>query len=44
MERSDFLSGHVPLTDRTRHLVDAEVLLRMKTNAILNNTARRSNR
>ena len=26
VETSDFLSLHVPLTDATRHLVDAEVL------------------
>jgi glyoxylate reductase len=38
--RSDFLSVHVPLTDRTRHLVDADVLRRMKPDAILINTAR----
>jgi glyoxylate reductase len=38
--RSDFLSLHVPLTEQTHHLVDAEVLGRMKPEAILINTAR----
>ena len=40
VEQSDFLSLHVPLNDHTRHLVDAAVLARMKTEAILINTAR----
>jgi glyoxylate reductase len=40
VERSDFLSLHVPLNDQTRHLVDAGVLERMKPDAILINTAR----
>ena len=40
VERSDFLSMHVPLTGQTRHLVDADVLRRMKPGAILINTAR----
>jgi glyoxylate reductase len=40
VERSDFLSLHVPLNDNTRHLVDAQVLKRMKPDAILVNTAR----
>ncbi|TAP43189.1 D-glycerate dehydrogenase [Arthrobacter sp. S39] len=40
VERSDFLSLHVPLSDQTRHLVDADVLHRMKPDAILINTAR----
>lgn len=40
VERSDFLSLHVPLTADTRHLVDADVLRRMKDSAILVNTAR----
>jgi glyoxylate reductase len=38
--RSDILSVHVPLSDQTRHLVDADVLRHMKTDAILINTAR----
>jgi glyoxylate reductase len=40
VEASDYLSLHVPLTDDTHHLVDAGVLGRMKTGAILINTAR----
>jgi glyoxylate reductase len=40
VERSDFLSLHVPLNEQTRHLVDADVLHRMKPDAILINTAR----
>ncbi|MDQ0848816.1 glyoxylate reductase [Arthrobacter sp. B3I9] len=40
VQRSDFLSLHVPLTDQTRHLVDDDVLQRMKPEAILINTAR----
>lgn len=40
VERSDFLSVHVPLTEQTKHLVDAEVFRRMKPEAILINTAR----
>lgn len=37
---SDYLSLHVPLTARTRHLVDAAALSAMKPSAILINTAR----
>lgn len=40
VESCDVLSLHVPLTDSTRHLVDAAVLARMKSTAILVNTAR----
>ncbi len=40
VERSDFLSLHVPLNEQTKHLVDADVLARMKPDAILINTAR----
>jgi glyoxylate reductase len=40
VQSSDFLSLHVPLTDQTHHLVDADVLGRMKADAILINTAR----
>jgi glyoxylate reductase len=40
LERSDFVSLHVPLTTRTRHLIDAAALRRMRRSAILVNTAR----
>lgn len=37
---SDYLSLHVPLTEDTTHLVDTDVLRRMKSTAVLVNTAR----
>lgn len=37
---ADFLCLHVPLGDRTRHLVDARVLARMKPGSFLVNMAR----
>jgi glyoxylate reductase len=37
---SDFVSIHVPLTEKTRHLVNSEFLAKMKSNAVLVNTAR----
>ncbi|MFE4542278.1 2-hydroxyacid dehydrogenase [Arthrobacter sp. NPDC056727] len=40
VQRSDFLSLHVPLSEQTMHLVDAGVLRQMKQDAILINTAR----
>lgn len=40
LERADFVTLHVPLTDGTRHLIDAAALRRMKSTAILVNTAR----
>ncbi|WP_308318043.1 NAD(P)-dependent oxidoreductase [Marinobacter adhaerens] len=38
--QSDVLSLHVPLTDRTRGLIDAAALARMPKGAILINAAR----
>ena len=40
LERSDFVSVHVPLTPKTRHLIGAPELGRMRRSAILVNTAR----
>lgn len=38
--RADHISLHVPLTDETHHLVNAERLARMKPNATIVNTSR----
>ena len=40
IERSDFLSLHVPLTPDTANMISAAELTRMKKNAVLINTAR----
>ena len=40
LEESDFVSLHTPLTPDTRHLIDSEALSKMKSNAVLVNTAR----
>lgn len=37
---SDFISLHVPLTPKTRNLIDARALRKMKSNAVLINTSR----
>jgi phosphoglycerate dehydrogenase-like enzyme len=38
--QSDFISLHVPLTDKTKHLIDADMIAKMKDGAIIINTAR----
>jgi glyoxylate reductase len=40
LRESDFVSIHVPLNPETRHLVGAEFLAKMKSTAVLVNTAR----
>jgi glyoxylate reductase len=40
LARADFVSLHTPLTPQTRHLIGAAELARMKSTAILINTAR----
>ncbi len=40
LEQADYVSLHVPLTSKTRHLIDREALETMKTTAVLINVAR----
>ncbi|HIG28880.1 MAG TPA: C-terminal binding protein [Verrucomicrobiales bacterium] len=40
LAESDVVSIHTPLTEETRHIIDAEALSKMKSTAILVNTAR----
>jgi len=40
LETADFVTLHVPLTEATHHLIDADALERMKPSAILVNTSR----
>lgn len=40
LARSDFLSIHAPLTDETRHAIDATAFERMQSHAVLINTGR----
>lgn len=40
LTRADIVSVHVPLSDATRHLIGAPQLARMRSNAVLVNTAR----
>ncbi|GAB4524568.1 MAG: D-glycerate dehydrogenase [Anaerolineales bacterium] len=40
LRESDFISLHTPLTEQTRHLMDAAAFAKMKPSAVLVNTAR----
>ena len=39
-ERSDIISLHCPLTDETRHLINAEAIKKMKKGVVIVNTSR----
>jgi glyoxylate reductase len=40
LHESDFISLHIPLTTDTRHMIDSNVLSKMKPSAVLVNTSR----
>jgi len=40
LAEADFVSLHVPLTERTQHLISTEALVKMKSTAVLINTSR----
>jgi glyoxylate reductase len=40
LEEADFVSLHVPLTEDTHHMIDAEALARMKPTTVVVNTSR----
>lgn len=40
LKESDIISLHTPLTEKTRHLIDSAALSKMKSTAVLINTAR----
>lgn len=42
LSECDYISIHLPLTEETRHIIDAEALSKMRKDAILINTARGS--